>query len=222
MAAQTPVRNVEISCQDYGDSSKKLGGYTVIEVLIVLAITTLILLIVFLVVPTVQRNARNHSRKVVVNYVAAQLEEYKNVHQHYPGEGGAHNGSNYVEMCDFASNYVADYFGSSLACSPTISNPGAGLDDRNCVYTEGRTNFSLCFRYRPTTNHHATGDYDDIYVMVGHWCNRGDHYKAADAGAPVTSEYGGDGVTASLRAYVVYTPLESLTPYCVDSDISSF
>lgn len=42
--------------------SKKEEGFTIIEVLIVLAIAGLILLIVFLAVPALQRNSRNNSR----------------------------------------------------------------------------------------------------------------------------------------------------------------
>jgi prepilin-type N-terminal cleavage/methylation domain-containing protein len=40
---------------------KREAGFTIIEVLIVLAIAALILLIVFLAVPALQRNARNNS-----------------------------------------------------------------------------------------------------------------------------------------------------------------
>ncbi len=49
---------------------KRESGFTIIEVLIVLAIAGLILLIVFLAVPALQRNSRNTQRK---NDVAAIL-----------------------------------------------------------------------------------------------------------------------------------------------------
>ena len=42
---------------------KKTGGFTIIEVLIVLVIAGLIMLIVFLAVPALQRNSRNTQRK---------------------------------------------------------------------------------------------------------------------------------------------------------------
>lgn len=53
---------------------KKSEGFTIIEVLIVLAIAGLILLIVFLAVPALQRNSRNTSRR---NDVAALLGAYQ-------------------------------------------------------------------------------------------------------------------------------------------------
>ena len=43
--------------------TKREEGFTIIEVLIVLAIAGLILLIVFLAIPALQRNSRNTQRK---------------------------------------------------------------------------------------------------------------------------------------------------------------
>lgn len=54
--------------------NKKAQGFTIIEVLIVLAIAGLILLIVFLAVPALQRNSRNTSRR---NDIAAVLGAYQ-------------------------------------------------------------------------------------------------------------------------------------------------
>jgi len=53
-------------------------GFTIIEVLIVLAIAGLILLVVFLAVPALQRNARNTTRKSDVASVLAGISEYVN------------------------------------------------------------------------------------------------------------------------------------------------
>lgn len=51
-------------------------GFTIIEVLIVLAIAGLILLIVFLAVPALQRNSRNTQRKNDVSAVLGSVSEY--------------------------------------------------------------------------------------------------------------------------------------------------
>lgn len=50
-------------------------GFTIIEVLIVLAIAGLILLVVFLAVPALQRNARNTSRKSDASALLAAVTE---------------------------------------------------------------------------------------------------------------------------------------------------
>ncbi|MDZ7786540.1 MAG: type II secretion system protein [Candidatus Saccharibacteria bacterium] len=53
-------------------------GFTIIEVLIVLAIAGLIMLIVFLAVPALQRNSRNTQRRNDVSAVLGAFSEYTN------------------------------------------------------------------------------------------------------------------------------------------------
>lgn len=55
---------------------KRQQGFTIIEVLIVLAIAALILLIVFLAVPALQRNSRNTQRNNDVAALASALSNY--------------------------------------------------------------------------------------------------------------------------------------------------
>ncbi len=57
---------------------KRTEGFTIIEVLIVLAIAGLILLIVFLAVPALQRNSRNTQRRNDVAKSLAAVQEYTN------------------------------------------------------------------------------------------------------------------------------------------------
>ena len=56
--------------------SKSDKGFTIIEVMIVLAIAGLIILIVFLAVPALQRNSRNTQRKNDVAAILAAVSEY--------------------------------------------------------------------------------------------------------------------------------------------------
>jgi prepilin-type N-terminal cleavage/methylation domain-containing protein len=57
---------------------KRNDGFTIIEVLIVLAIAGLILLVVFLAVPALQRNSRNQQRKTDVSNYLAAVSEWSN------------------------------------------------------------------------------------------------------------------------------------------------
>ena len=57
---------------------KQEKGFTIIEVLIVLAIAGLIILIVFLAVPALQRNSRNTQRKNDVSSLVGAVQEYMN------------------------------------------------------------------------------------------------------------------------------------------------
>jgi prepilin-type N-terminal cleavage/methylation domain-containing protein len=57
---------------------KRTEGFTIIEVLIVLAIAGLIMLIVFLAVPALQRNSRNTQRKSDVSSLLGSAQEVLN------------------------------------------------------------------------------------------------------------------------------------------------
>lgn len=55
---------------------RKQGGFTIIEVLIVLAIAGLIMVVVFLAVPNLQRSQRNSARKSDASNMLQNLSEY--------------------------------------------------------------------------------------------------------------------------------------------------
>ncbi len=59
---------------------RKSEGFTIIEVMIVLAIAGLIMLIVFLAVPALQRNSRNTQYKADASAYAAAVGEYMQSH----------------------------------------------------------------------------------------------------------------------------------------------
>ena len=56
--------------------TKNKQGFTIIEVMIVLAIAGLIVLVVFLAVPALQRNSRNTQRKQDVQAVLGAIQEW--------------------------------------------------------------------------------------------------------------------------------------------------
>lgn len=55
--------------------NRKQEGFTIIEVLIVLAIAGLIMLIVFLAVPALQRSSRNRGREADASLIASAISE---------------------------------------------------------------------------------------------------------------------------------------------------
>ncbi|MGH7156922.1 MAG: type II secretion system protein [Candidatus Saccharimonadales bacterium] len=59
---------------------KRDRGFTIIEVMIVLAIAGLILAIVFLAVPSLNRSAHNNSRKNDATHLAGLVSEYASNH----------------------------------------------------------------------------------------------------------------------------------------------
>jgi len=57
---------------------RKQEGFTIIEVLIVLAIAGLIMLVVFMAVPALQRNSRTTQRKADISSFLGAVQEYTN------------------------------------------------------------------------------------------------------------------------------------------------
>lgn len=128
------------------------GGFTIIEVLIVLAIAGLILLIVFLAVPALQRNSRNTQRK---NDVSALL--------------GAVN--------EFTSNHNGELPDSSDDEEAVLSNAGLGYYSGGLGAGEGQVEFN-----EDTASLSAAPEDDRAIVALGAKCNdAGDAAEAGSA-----------------------------------------
>ena|ERR1035437_4240767 len=96
----------------------KTEGFTIIEVLIVLAIAGLILLIVFLAIPALQRTARNTQRKNDISAILAAVTEYSN------NNGGTLPATNAVFNTAFVNaNPKLGYY--ITAANVTWTNPAA-------------------------------------------------------------------------------------------------
>lgn len=77
---------------------KTNGGFTIVEVMIVLAIAAMILLIVLLAVPALQRNSRNTQRKNDASQIAAGVATFISNNGGNLPSGLAVNGNN-VLLC---------------------------------------------------------------------------------------------------------------------------
>ncbi len=94
-------------------SNKK--GFTIIEVLIVIAIAGLILMIVFLAVPALQRNSRNTTIKNDVQNVLGGVAEYR----------AANNGKTPTAIKTTTSGGVVEYTGGTGSNTTTINVQGS-------------------------------------------------------------------------------------------------
>ena len=96
---------------------KRNQGFTIIEVLIVLAIAGLIMLIVFLAVPALQRNARNTQRKQDVANTLSAVNEWTNNNQGVIPQSG-------TDLTSALKNVKLGYYTSSNITwgSGTVSN----------------------------------------------------------------------------------------------------
>lgn len=108
---------------------KQEKGFTIIEVLIVLAIAGLIILIVFLAVPALQRNSRNTQRKNDVSALIGAVQEYTN----------NNNGKLPAAAADFTSNAKISIYDTtdvdySNPATAVVAAPGT---DNTKVYIRG-------------------------------------------------------------------------------------
>lgn len=78
--------------------TKRDEGFTIIEVLIVLAIAGLIILIVFLAVPALQRNSRNTQRKNDAQNLIGAINEYTTNNNGQPPTDSADGDGNTVVL----------------------------------------------------------------------------------------------------------------------------
>lgn len=137
---------------------KSARGFTIIEVLIVLAIAGLIMLVVFLAVPSLQRNSRNNERRSDVSHMAGLINEYiANNQGSLPtaiaAGTGATNGTLYLSNEKFAIENTNNPTSTIPATLPTTL-------DQMYVYTT-----AVCSGNAPTATN-ASGHSAVIYYLV--------------------------------------------------------
>lgn len=135
----------------YQQIKKKTEGFTIIEVLIVLAIAGLIMLIVFLAVPALQRSQRNNARTSDASRVAAAVTEcLANSNGTVTScDTAAEINNPSLSRLDLASFGAAAYtqtearvtYGAQCNAAGTTSQPGGGTRA-----------FSVTFQLEPAVN----------------------------------------------------------------------
>lgn len=108
-----------------GESQK---GFTIIEVMIVLAIAGLILLIVFLAVPALQRNSRNTQRKNDVQAMLGGISTYFS----------NNNGAAPTSLANVQSEVKTSYYQTAdidfVQGTVTVANAAIGTPDASKMY----------------------------------------------------------------------------------------
>lgn len=112
---------------------KRQEGFTIIEVLIVLAIAGLILLVVFLAVPALQRNSRNTQRQNDVAGLLGGMSEYVNNNNGSlpAAQSAGASGSTTYTIGASSSNQVEVSLGYYTGDDVTILAVGSGQTANN-------------------------------------------------------------------------------------------
>lgn len=166
-------------------------GFSIIEILIVMAIIGFVLVIVLLVVPALRANERNVNRKSMVNFVGSQLEQYaRNNNNVYP--------DNPAQFCAFITGYLAERVPGMGSCSASF------VASKHCVLVTGG-HFDICYHDRSTSPHSYLGPYDEISIQSSHKCNTDPATSSDPPHYPITGV--GDTDT-NVKRYVIWTALE--------------
>jgi prepilin-type N-terminal cleavage/methylation domain-containing protein len=158
---------------------KRTEGFTIIEVLIVLAIAGLIILIVLLAVPALQRNQRNTSRKNDASRVAGAVTNFT-------------SNNNGAMPCAVVANCVADLT-SIRTDAGTLGQYTLGTIQANGAYT---ATVGDLFAYR-------TGAQGALAPANGATCANGRCDQVVIVTSAQCQTTGGDTVAASNRSIAI-------------------
>jgi len=137
---------------------KDAKGFTIIEVLIVLAIAGLIMLVVFLAVPSLQRNQRNSARTSDASLLAAAINECLSNRN---GQAASCDTNAELNLDLTKFNQLTTIAPNTAMPATTITNTAHYAFNRKCqadgsaATTTGATPRSFAIQYRTET---ATGD----------------------------------------------------------------
>ena len=138
--------------------SPNTTGFTIVEVLIVLAIAGLILLIVFMAIPALERNSRNNQRRQDVSGILEAIS-----HWELNNSGNIPNppGDNFLQADDTKLTYYDATTGinvQTISAGTTVSPP-ADLDK---VYIY---NYQRCSTASPGTSTFQGAGYGDVVAL---------------------------------------------------------
>lgn len=180
--------------------TKRTSGFTIIEVMIVLAIAGLIMVIVFLAVPQLQRNQRDNARQSIVNRLKAEIENYASNNQGRYPFGPTLSSSWGTECKNMGSK------GTTGACADFYSRYISGTGSTPLVNTNDPTTGDPTVVQISSSAGLPSWSVGHVWVSVGNQCN-GENLQA-----------GTGGVGSNSRRYAIITALDKTdTWYCVDN-----
>ena len=144
---------------------RKSEGFTIIEVMIVLAIAGLIILIVLLAVPALQRNSRNTQRKDAASQI---LTSVSNNISNNNGTLPANLAALKLAIVDYKPGFYPTanvYYGSStptVASSVGVAGNASTVGTENVIYLKG---YTCGANNAPTTTGASSRSYVVVYAV---------------------------------------------------------
>lgn len=194
------------------------SGFTIVEVLIVLAISALIMVIVFYAVPQAQSSRRDVQRKDYVRRVyEAQLEFLKN-NGKIPTCVDVDIGGSFVRQCGNARQEAERFMAKYM---PQDKDPSSGEPYVTGAASSGSTSaFSGNTTYHfnsSAVDHAKVPELGHIIIGTGHWC-----YGSRPDGGPGTNTTASTNLTGfhpgrDNGKFFILVGVERGKHYCLDN-----
>jgi prepilin-type N-terminal cleavage/methylation domain-containing protein len=186
-------------------NKRKASGFTIIEVMIVLAIAGLIMVIVFIAVPQLQRNQRDNARQNIANRVKAEMETYAGNNQGLYGFGNATN-ANGTACGATITGCWQDFLARYITNKVNVKDPSSGADVvANTGVATGVPQLCNNATCSTVTLPATQGQFAVVY--------------AAKCSGETLAQSGNPGATPlNVRTYAIMIGLDRAgTTYCVDN-----
>jgi len=180
-----------------------LGGFTIIEVVLVLAIAGLIFLMVFIALPALQRSQRDTQRRNDMSALASQMTQYQS------NNNGKLPKAGHVDKYDESDSSVNM---DTWACANMATGNSATCFIRNYMNASGATEntYKDPDGYYYGLNFHGSAKSGvTMPTTMDYVIHVWDHAKCGDNESVVTSE--------NARDYVIVYKLEGAGTYCNDN-----
>lgn len=189
--------------------TKRTSGFTIIEVMIVLAIAGLIMVIVFIAVPQLQRNQRDNTRQNTVNRLKAEIETYAGNNQgQYPfgGPNGtpANQNQNAIACGNNVTGCWANFFNNYVTGGRVqVNDPSTGQPIVTATVGAPRACTS-----DPCTNVAVPANRGAVEIVYGASCD-GERLQRSPLGV---------NTSLTSRTFAIVVGLDrGGTRYCVDN-----
>lgn len=177
-------------------------GFTIIEVMIVLAIAGLIMVLVFITASQSSANRRDSQRKAYARQVVEALEEFYKNNGRFPGCLTSCAGN--TDRQRFLTNYMPD--GTDASTGKSYNTASTSVSGDAVVSSNGAAAY-----YNNMVPHDTKPAFGQIYIATAHWC----YSTAPDGGAG--PPLAGTGTDSNLAVFAVVIYQEHGGYYCLDN-----
>ena len=208
--------------------SKNHHGFTIIEVVLVLAIAGLIFLAVFIALPALQRSQRNTRRRQDVSRIASAITEYQSAHNKLPFTLNNNSYNNHQIDTQFIPKYVdQDCKTAKTASYSSLVNTSVTYATCGEQFTSPNGNVYILYYFRDLHKGRTQG-MDNSGSAVGSIYNNGiiegddlpgdiifvaTHAKCGDS----EGDYPNYIKTSGINDFALQIRLEGGSIYCVDN-----